>query len=218
MIDDLFPHGLHGIIYDCDGVMIDSRSANTLFYNRVLAHFGLPPMTPEQEMYSFMATGMQALEHILPVSLHPQIKEVVRTAVNYDRDIVPLLTLMPGFKDFVLEIHGLGLRQAICTNRTSQGFGAVLQFFKFPKIFEPIVTVSSSPPKPNSQGAKSVTKQWGCEPGQILFVGDSAHDRDAARGAGQLFAAFNGLGIQGDITCANYGELRSILAPHLGLS
>ena len=26
----LFPHGLTGIIFDCDGVMIDSRAANVI--------------------------------------------------------------------------------------------------------------------------------------------------------------------------------------------
>ena len=40
----LFPHGIAGVIFDCDGVMIDSRAANNVFYNRVLAYFGLPPM------------------------------------------------------------------------------------------------------------------------------------------------------------------------------
>lgn len=41
----LFPHGLTGIIFDCDGVMIDSRAANAIFYNKVLAALGLPPLT-----------------------------------------------------------------------------------------------------------------------------------------------------------------------------
>lgn len=38
----LFPHGIAGVIFDCDGVMIDSRTANNIYYNRVLAWFGLP--------------------------------------------------------------------------------------------------------------------------------------------------------------------------------
>ena len=39
----LFPNGLGGVIFDCDGVIIDSRPANGVYYNRILAHFGLPP-------------------------------------------------------------------------------------------------------------------------------------------------------------------------------
>ncbi|WP_366912885.1 HAD hydrolase-like protein, partial [uncultured Desulfovibrio sp.] len=65
MSKTLFPRGLGGVIFDCDGVMINSRAANEQFYNRVLAYFDLPPMTPEQEAYSFMATAGQALRHIL---------------------------------------------------------------------------------------------------------------------------------------------------------
>ena len=87
----LFPQGLGGVIFDCDGVIIDSRPANGLYYNRILAHFGLPPMTAEQEHYSFMATARQALEHILPEELHGQIDYVTSEVVNYRRDILPLL-------------------------------------------------------------------------------------------------------------------------------
>ena len=53
----LFPQGIGGVIFDCDGVIIDSRATNGIYYNRILEHFGLPPMTPEKERYSFMATA-----------------------------------------------------------------------------------------------------------------------------------------------------------------
>ena len=75
----LFPHGLTGIIFDCDGVMIDSRAANAIFYNKVLAALGLPPLTPEQDAYTFMATARQALEYIVPPEMHQRMYEVVRT-------------------------------------------------------------------------------------------------------------------------------------------
>lgn len=91
----LFPHGLTGIIFDCDGVMIDSRAANAIFYNKVLAALGLPPLTPEQDAYTFMATARQALEYIVPPEMHQRMYEVVRTEVIYSRDIVPLLQIIP---------------------------------------------------------------------------------------------------------------------------
>ena len=71
----LFPHGLTGIIFDCDGVMIDSRAANAIFYNKVLAALGLPPLTPEQDAYTFMATARQALEYIVPPEMHQRMYE-----------------------------------------------------------------------------------------------------------------------------------------------
>jgi len=35
------------VIFDCDGVLFDSREANTVFYNHILSEFQLPPMTEE---------------------------------------------------------------------------------------------------------------------------------------------------------------------------
>ena len=61
MAPDIFPRGLAGVVFDCDGVMIDSRDANRVFYNTVLAELNLPPMGPEEESYAFMATAGEAL-------------------------------------------------------------------------------------------------------------------------------------------------------------
>ncbi|MBQ7584794.1 MAG: HAD-IA family hydrolase [Desulfovibrionaceae bacterium] len=204
-------HELRGIIYDCDGVMINSRAANTLFYNRVLHYFGLPPMNPEQEWYSFMASGMQALLYILPKELHPKIDYVVSEVVNYDRDIVPLLELMPNFREFVCDMHSLGLKQAMNTNRTSQGFEAVLKFFDFPRYFDPIMTVSVVEPKPSPQGALKILDTWKIPKEEVLYIGDSSHDQEAAKGAGVVFCAFNGLNLKGDLTTNSYLELKKIL-------
>ena len=212
---DLFATNLKGIIYDCDGVMINSRAANTLFYNRVLAYFNLPPMTYEQERYSFMASALESLLYILPEEHHKDIHYVVTNVVDYDRDIMPKLTLMPGFREFVTEMATLGLKQAMCTNRTDHGFATVLDFFDFPHYFDPIMTVSKAPPKPDPTGTRMIVEAWGFDPKEILYVGDSTHDQTAAQGAGTYFCAFNGIDLSGDITANTFVELRQILEPLL---
>ena len=122
----LFPHGLTGIIFDCDGVMIDSRAANAIFYNKVLAALGLPPLTPEQDAYTFMATARQALEYIVPPEMHQRMYEVVRTEVIYSRDIVPLLQIYPGYRELLELAHGPGMRLAVHPNRTAEGSTRVM--------------------------------------------------------------------------------------------
>ena len=208
----LFPTGLQGIIYDCDGVMISSRAANTRFYNRVLAFFGMPPMSEEQEHYTYMATGMQSLYHILPEQLHPKIHEVITTKVFY-ADVVPYLTLMPDFSAFVSAIHAKGLKQAMCTNRTQAGFEEILSFFHFPRYFDPIMTVSCVRPKPSPDGVIAICQAWQCDPKAVLFIGDSVYDREAAYGGQVRFAAFNAIDCQGDLTVSTYPELYAQLFP-----
>ena len=209
----IFPHGLTGIVFDCDGVMIDSRTANSFFYNRVLAYFDLPPMTPEQEHYSFMATGMQALKHILPVELHGQINYVISKVINYEHDIVPMIKMMPGFLDFTHTCHAWGLRQAVLTNRTDSGIQSVLDFFALPSYFNPVVTASNSQPKPSPDGVKKICSIWNTRPEDILLVGDSQHDLKAAIDSGAAFAAFKSEGLDGDIKISNFVELRDTIIP-----
>ena len=197
--------------------MINSRAANDEFYNRVLAYFGLPPMTPEQEAYSFMATAGQALRHILPKRLHGEIDRVTRDEINYQRDILPLLRLMPGFREFADELHDKGVLMAIATNRTDQGVQRVLDIFlPCPPSFDPVVTASNAAPKPSPEAHCAFVRPWGMEPPECpIFVGDSVHDKEAAEAAGVTFAAFNGGGLRGRITAPDFAVLRDALAPAL---
>lgn len=215
MSDALFPGGLAGVIFDCDGVMIDSREANNLFYNRVLAHLGLPPMTRKQEDYSFKATAMQALLHMVPPHLHAQIAHVVSTAVVYERDILPLLRLRPGFRPFIDELRGRGVRMAVHTNRTLRGIQTVLDIFSLPSYFNPVVAADTAAPKPSPEGARRICAVWGCAPSRVLFVGDTGHDKAAAEGAGTVFAAMGGNELRGHITARTFEELRAALADSL---
>lgn len=206
----LFPNGLAGLVFDCDGVMIDSREANRAFYDRVLAALGLPPMGREEERYAFMATAAEALRRMVPPELHGEIDRAA-AGVDYGRDILPLVRLMPGFMPFIEHLHARGVRLAIDTNRTGVGIQRVLDFFSLPPYFDPVISVSCARPKPSPAGAEAILKAWGAEPGQVLFVGDSENDREAARGAGMLFAGFGGL--TGDVTVRDFAALAGILGP-----
>lgn len=203
------------MIYDCDGVILNSREANNAFYNGVLAHFGLPPMTPEQEAYCFMATAMESLHHILPPRFHGDIGRVTRREVNYERDILPLLKLMPGFLGFAEELHSLGIAQAVATNRTAEGFQRVLDFFALPPYFDPVITVSNARPKPSPEGVSKICSAWETAPRDVLFVGDSPNDKRAAEDGGAVFAAFNAGELEGSIVVGDYAALRDAIAPAL---
>lgn len=207
----LFANGLAGVIFDCDGVIVDSRESNNAFYNRVLEYFNLPPMTPEQEKFCFMATAMQALLHIVPPHLHNQINYVTSNVVNYHRDIMPMLRLQPGFVDFIDYLRDKQVRMAVHTNRRLEGIQTVLDIFGLPSYFDPVVAADTAAPKPSPEGALRICATWQTPPETVLFVGDSEHDKKTAQGAGVVFAAFNGGALRGQITAADYADLRVAL-------
>ena len=178
--------------------------------NKVLAALGLPPLTPEQDAYTFMATARQALEYIVPPEMHQRMYEVVRTEVIYSRDIVPLLQIYPGYREFLELAHGHGMRLAVHTNRTAEGMQRVLDFLALPSYFNPVVTATEAAPKTAPDGVRLILEQWGADPEQVLFVGDSPNDQKAATAAGVVFAAFGGE-LQGPLAAAGYDELAGLL-------
>ncbi len=212
---DLFRAGLVGVSFDCDGVMISSRDANRAFYNLILEHYGMPPMTPDQEEYCFMATSAQALEFLLPERLHAEIPRMGRDVVNYRSRIMPLVKIFPGFLDFTAFLHHHGVKMAVLTNRTAGGIKAVLDFFALPPYFDPVVSASGGFCKPRPEGALSILSRWGCRPDQALLVGDSEADRGAARAAGIPFAASPEApaSLAADYRMTDYEALRRDLLP-----
>ncbi|HEX9949261.1 MAG TPA: HAD hydrolase-like protein, partial [Thermodesulfobacteriota bacterium] len=45
------PNTIKVIIFDCDGVLFDSKEANIAFYNQILSQFNLPPLTIAEVEY-----------------------------------------------------------------------------------------------------------------------------------------------------------------------
>ena len=207
---------IRGVIFDCDGVMIDSTDANRAFYNLILEHYGLAPMRPDQERYCFMATSADALRFLLPKELHGEIDVMGREVVNYRRRILPLVKIFPGFLDFVHELHNYGVKMAVLTNRTDGGLRSVLDFFSLPSYFAPLVTASCGFPKPRPEGARSILADWGCERSEVLFVGDSAVDQKTALAADIPFAAFcPSVPLEADCTADSYASLFGQILPRL---
>lgn len=204
---------LAGIIFDCDGVMIDSLGANRIFYNLILRHLNLPDMTAAQEAYAFQATAKEALKRMIPAQLHDQIEALIQDSLDYERDVLPHIKLMPGFEKFIDKAHASGLRMAIDTNRTDYGIDRVLDFFRLPQYFNPVISSSNCLPKPSPEGVQTVCATWNAAPDQVLFVGDSEDDMRAAKGAGCYFAAFANPALAGDVNISDFSSLAHLLWP-----
>lgn len=194
MTDELLrksiPKNPAGIVFDCDGVMIDSAEGNRAFYNTILHSLGLPSITDEQERLAFMFTAVDALKTILPERLHGQIEELIKNNVNYERDVLPKIRLMTGFREFMELAAAHGLKLGIDTNRTDPGIQIILERFHLP-FFYPVMTCSKVLPKPSPQGLLEIAAAWKARPEDCIFIGDSEDDMLAAASAGTAFVSFN---------------------------
>jgi len=74
---------IRGVIFDCDGVLVDSEPASNRVLAEVLTEIGLP-MTTEESMATFMgkswATNLEIIEQRLGRPAPPDLTERYRTA------------------------------------------------------------------------------------------------------------------------------------------
>ena len=198
-----------GIIFDCDGVIIDSAAANVHYYNLLRRELGLPLLTKEQEHYVQMSTAQQAIDAIIPAPLMPALRDVTRR-ISYRRDIVPMLRPTEGIHRLLQRCRTLGIRTGVHTNRRD-GMGDVIATCRFEGFFDPVVTVARALPKPDPDGAFQVLREWGLSARDTLFVGDSSTDRDAAGGAGIPFLPYRNPHLETPGFCADFADLESAL-------
>ncbi len=208
------PKPLKGIIFDCDGVIINSKAANAMYFNKVLEAFNLPPLTEEQEAFTFMSTVPQALEFIIPAHLHSQIAEVCSKTVSYQRDIMPHVELQEYFQEFAAWLGENNIRCAVHTNR-SNGMQYVVDKFSFLEKFSPIITASDVTPKPDPAGVFAVLSAWNLQPHEILFVGDSYNDQQAAAGAKVPFVAFENEKLDATVNIGSFKALQNLLRDYI---
>ncbi len=208
------PAGLGGVIFDCDGVLLDSRASNTAYYNLVRKFFDLPPMTAEQEDFVHIRTSLQSLHHVLPAPFLPRLKEAL-DSIDYMRDLTPHIRLEPGICELLQGLHEEGVKLAVHTNRSVLTL-PVLDYFDLSKYFSPIISAATHKPKPDPEGVFVILNDWHMSAKQVLFVGDSLLDQQASTAAGVGFLAYKNFDLSGVAAIDDFAVLLPRLLPLCG--
>ena len=200
---------LHGFVLDCDGVLFDSKAANTAYYNHIRHAVHLPPMSMEEATYSHMASTEEALERIIPNALKQEAIRI-RKATSYRDTFMPMMQPSPHMVTFLQNMQKLGLPLALCTNR-SDSVHEVLQHFGIDHFFALIITITRAQPKPSPEGLLQISTKWNTEPASLAFLGDSLVDQQAASAAGMPFWSYDNPDLKADLHISNFKELNEII-------
>jgi len=176
------------VIFDCDGVMFDSRQANSNFYNHLLAHFGLPLLRDDQVAYIHMATADESLRYIFKGTPYLEQALAYRLQMDYTPFIQDMLP-EPGLLELLAKLKPIcGL--AVATNR-SNTIGEVLEVYGLAQYFDIVVSsLDVEKPKPHPEPLFKILDFFSIRPDQALYVGDSPVDCKTAKAASVPFAAY----------------------------
>lgn len=195
------------IVFDCDGVMFDSKKANCMYYNYLLTHFGLAPMSVSEEDYVHMSSVTDSVRHIFRHYTSPTLQEVdqFRKSCSYG----PFLQYMEIETDLVpfLEVTSKKYHLAISTNRTDT-MVPLLKSYKLEKYFGKVVTAATARrPKPAPDGLLEILAHYNCEAAETIFIGDSVIDEEHANSCSVPLIAFKNTNLQAAYHVENFTEI-----------
>ena len=189
------------LIFDCDGVMFDSRQSNISYYNHLLEHFDLPPMTKGQLTYVHAHTAVDSIRHIFKGTHLFEKAMAFARGIDYT-PFIREMTLEPGLTD-------LGL--AVATNRSTT-IKNVLKTFGLGPYFDIVVSsLDVKKPKPDPESLFKIMNFFGITPPEALYVGDSSVDYETAHGAGVPFIAYKNPGLKADHHAEQMMDITAIL-------
>ena len=154
-----FLRRVRGIIFDCDGVLVDSRDSNRMFYNLIRQRLNLPPISPQDEDYVHSHSVCECLARIIPADRREEA-EAARRALDYG-EIFPSIYLEDGLVPLLEFLARRGIRMAVNTNRTNTT-DRLLDHFGIARFFQPVINAGGlSHPKPNPEGVHRILATWG---------------------------------------------------------
>ncbi|GAB1409049.1 HAD family hydrolase [Desulfovibrionales bacterium] len=206
---------IQGVIFDCDGVLFNTRDLNRYYYNHILTELGLAPMTEEQEQYSFMHTVDAALAALIPSAMLDRAREV-QGAMVY-ADFLGRMRPEPGIYELLDMLTQCGLRLAVNTNRKTS-MEMVLERFAMEGIFDPVITAAKvALPKPDPQGVQMILAAWNLAQDQVVFIGDSDVDQQTTTRAGVPFWAYQNPDLTAQLHVDSFDDLRQwFVVAHTG--
>lgn len=179
------------VIYDCDGVILDSIESNYVFYNSIMAFLGRPDIDRKDEQakrvlhtYSFE----NVMEYFFAGDKQRDIALDFAKTIRY-RELMPFMRMEDGFVDALdqLKAH---TALAICTNRAAS-MEMIIEDFALTGYFTCVMTAAQvSCPKPHPEPLLKVLKHFNILPHEALFIGDGEVDMLAAQGAGVPFISY----------------------------
>jgi phosphoglycolate phosphatase len=177
------------VIFDCDGVMFDSRDANRIYYNHLLEKFGYPLMDREEEDYVHSHNVLDSVSFIFRNNPH-EIKKVhaFRQTVDYT-PFLQYMRLEPDLKEF-LRFLKPKFYTAISTNRSTT-MPAVMEMHGLDPFFDLVVTsLDVQQPKPHAEALLKILNHFELSANQAVYIGDSMVDREHTAEVGMRLISF----------------------------
>jgi len=176
---------------DLDGTLADTIPDLAEAANRMLRELGRPELEPAL-IRTFVGKGIPRLvERALAGDLDGRVDgaQLERALPLYERCYAEVngkhTVVFPGVREGLQRLRAMRLPLACVTNKAERFTRALLEQLDLAPSFEQVIAGDTLPQKkPDPQPLLHACRGFGITPGEMLMIGDSANDVEAARSAG----------------------------------
>ena len=185
-----FPVPLKAVLLDLDGTLLDTVGDIATAANMMRASFGFAPLDPAL-IKTFVGKG---IANLVAKTLKDAVGEVGPTALKvavtnferqYERCFGDTSIPFPGVIEGLDALRDKGFRLACVTNKAEKFTLPLLEKSGLNRYFEITLSGDSLPEKkPHPLPLQHAAKFFECPTAELLMIGDSMNDAEAARAAG----------------------------------
>lgn len=182
------------VIFDMDGVIIDSEPIHSRVKMDTFAHFGLP--FAEEDLVHYMGrTSRVIFEDTLRKFGRTDITAADMAAYKHDHYLEVLesgeIEPVTGSVEFIQRLHAAGIPLALATSSNVRAMNAVLDSFGIRKYFTSILSGGELPEsKPHPAIYLISAERLGVKPEDCMVVEDTTNGIRAAKAAGMYCVAY----------------------------
>lgn len=176
---------IKAVIFDKDGVLLDSMDACYQAFSDMIRHFNLEEVSKDEFVRDFWGkkagSNKESLEKTRPSSGSGEEKDEYYHMRR--KELQHMSKLYPGVKDVLSKLRGR-YHIALVTNTERIRAKAMLDDFGILEYFDVIVGGECTKPKPFPDPILKACSEMNVDASETLFVGDTKTDIEAAKSAG----------------------------------
>ena len=199
------------VIYDCDGVLFDSIEANKRLYNDLCSVVGRGQLKEEEINYVHSHTVYEAI-HLIFGEDDALEKNALESLKQVDlREYIGYLKMEPYLLQILNLLKANGIIRVINTNRTTSMPHIMERFHLWP-FFDMVVTaLDVNNPKPHPESIEKIIQKFNLNKEEVVFIGDSEVDQQAAKSAGIKFISYKNRAIANDAFIDDHLALLNVI-------
>jgi phosphoglycolate phosphatase len=199
---------IEAVIFDVDGVLLDSRAANIVFYRNFLVSQGYPAPSDEALSRGHTLTMRETLAFLTgePPERVEELLELCGSLEGYPAE----LTCVPDGCSAALDSLSADYRLGVVTSRLRFGIDHFFEFSGLGPMFDVAIGYEDyARPKPAPDPLLTACDRLGVAPEKAVYVGDAPTDYACSRAAGTYFIAYGDAVPEAPHVVSSFGSIKA---------